>query len=202
VADPARYDALMLDYAAGALRPAQALLVETHLGLRPAARSAMAALEECGGALLEAETPARMTGGPITAIGPAPAAIPVDPRLMDARGRVQLAMRGGRGLAWRRAFFGFEEHKLPLSGATLLMIPAGKSMPRHGHDSEELTLVLSGAIEDEDGVCQAGDIVFADESTVHTPRVHGSQDCVCLVASDGGLQFTTWWGRAAARLLG
>jgi len=74
--------------------------------------------------------------------------------------------------------------------ARLLYIPAGQSVPDHGHRGTELTLVLQGAFRDEADRFGPGDIEIADESLKHTPVAEAGADCICLAATDAPLRFT------------
>ena len=70
----------------------------------------------------------------------------------------------------------------------LLEIPANKSMPKHGHEALEATLVLHGGYSDEKGDYNKGDLVVASSDEVHSP-VSASSGCICLVVYSGSLQF-------------
>ncbi len=70
----------------------------------------------------------------------------------------------------------------------LLEIPANKSMPKHGHEALEATLVLHGGYSDEKGGYNKGDLVVASSDEVHSP-VSDSSGCICLVVYSGSLQF-------------
>ena len=70
----------------------------------------------------------------------------------------------------------------------LLEIPANKSMPKHGHEALEATLVLHGGYCDEKGDYNKGDLVVASCDEVHSP-VSASSGCICLVVYSGSLQF-------------
>ncbi len=70
----------------------------------------------------------------------------------------------------------------------LLEIPADKSMPKHGHEALEATLVLHGGYSDEKGDYNKGDLVVANSQEVHSP-VSASSGCICLVVYSGSLQF-------------
>jgi putative transcriptional regulator len=193
------YAALIMDYASGALPPAFRLLVDVHFDIRPEAKIWAAQAECAGGALLERIEPAPLGA---TLLPPRlieePSPIDVADPMAGVRARIALAASGEDGLAWRRRLIGFMDHRLPIPGASLVKIPAGRAMPRHGHEGEELTLVLRGAFEDERGTYQRGDLVFADAAIEHTPRVTADDACVCLIAETGGLKLRTWWGRAIA----
>ena len=70
----------------------------------------------------------------------------------------------------------------------LLEIPANRSMPKHGHEALEATLVLHGGYFDEKGDYNKGDLVVASSDEVHSP-VSASSGCICLVVYSGSLQF-------------
>ena len=70
----------------------------------------------------------------------------------------------------------------------LLEIPADKSMPKHGHEALEATLVLHGGYSDEKGEYNKGDLVVASSNEVHSP-VSATSGCICLVVYSGSLQF-------------
>ena len=71
----------------------------------------------------------------------------------------------------------------------LLEIPAGKSMPKHGHESHEATLVLHGGYSDEKGIYNKGDLVLASSDEVHSPVSSDIEGCICLVVYSGSLKF-------------
>ena len=71
----------------------------------------------------------------------------------------------------------------------LLEIPAGKSMPTHGHESHEATLVLYGGYSDEKGYYNKGDLVLANSDEVHSPVSSDKEGCICLVVYSGSLKF-------------
>ena len=71
----------------------------------------------------------------------------------------------------------------------LLEIPANKSMPKHGHEALEATLVLHGGYSDEKGDYNKGDLVVASSDEVHSPVSSDTTGCLCLVVYSGSLQF-------------
>lgn len=83
----------------------------------------------------------------------------------------------------------------------LLHIPAGASMPDHGHRGTELTLVLQGAFVDDEDRFAAGDIEVASEDLHHQPVAEMGQDCICLSATDAPLRFNSWIPRIAQPFL-
>jgi putative transcriptional regulator len=195
------YDALMLDYAAGALGPGQSLLVETHLRLKPQGRSAAAALDAAGGAMLEALAPAEIAARPLAHDRlPAAPVSPADP-LIEARALIEAASRQPDNLSWRWRAPGLRELRLPLQGAFLMRLAGGGALAAHGHTGEEITLVLRGGYSDPAGHYEVGDIGFAEPGFDHSPLVPPGPDCVCLVAMTGKLRFHSALARVTARLL-
>jgi putative transcriptional regulator len=57
---------------------------------------------------------------------------------------------------------------------------------QHEHTGGELYLVLKGTITDETGEYQAGDLVWLDAQSVHTPRAVG--ETLVLVVWPGGVR--------------
>jgi putative transcriptional regulator len=73
---------------------------------------------------------------------------------------------------------------------SLLKISPGMSIPDHGHQGTELTLVLKGSFSDEIGQFGIGDIADLDDATQHQPIADTSEACICLIATDASLKFT------------
>jgi len=71
----------------------------------------------------------------------------------------------------------------------LLEIPPGRSMPKHGHEANEATLVIHGGYSDEKGNYNKGDLVIANSDEVHSPVSSKEMGCVCLVVYSGSLKF-------------
>ena len=71
----------------------------------------------------------------------------------------------------------------------LLEIPANKSMPKHGHEALEATLVIHGGYSDEKGDYNKGDLVVASSDEVHSPVSADPSGCICLVVYSGSIQF-------------
>jgi anti-sigma factor ChrR (cupin superfamily) len=57
---------------------------------------------------------------------------------------------------------------------------------KHEHLGGEFYLVLKGAIGDETGIYRAGDIVYLEPNSIHTPRAEG--ETVVLVLWPGGVR--------------
>jgi len=189
-------DQLLIRYAAGSLPEAFSLVVATHVSLCDDCRARLEAYEAVGGAVLETET-AEMSEASLEAclsrLGqPEP---PRKPAPRKGLFPAPLAGYVGGDLAqvrWKPLGMGVRQAILPTakgSSARLLYIPAGQSVPDHGHRGLELTLVLQGAFRDDKARFGPGDVEIADESDQHTPVAEAGADCICLAATDAPLRF-------------
>lgn len=194
-------DEILLAYSAGTLPEAFNVMVAAHLSICDQCRSAVAAYDSVGGAVLEqsatvdiaedslAAVFARIDENPITA----PAAI------VDACNVLPTPLQDYVGgtiadVKWRPIGMGVKQAILPTSkeaSARLLYIPAGVAVPDHGHHGTEMTMVLQGAFSDEHERFARGDVEMADESVEHTPIADQGADCICLAVTDAPLKFNS-----------
>ncbi|MGJ8605591.1 MAG: ChrR family anti-sigma-E factor [Marivita sp.] len=207
---------LLMAYSAGDLPEAVNLIVATHISLCDECRATLGSFDAVGGAVLDGCDTAAMSGNSlasvldmihaqdskITARGPAQtdAADPVLPAPL--RDYVEGGLDNVR---WRPVGMGVKQAILPTTKdatARLLYIPAGTAIPDHGHKGMELTLVLKGAFQDEDGYFGRGDIEIASEDLNHTPVADISEDCICLAVTDAPLRFRGLMPRIAQPFLG
>jgi putative transcriptional regulator len=204
-------DDLLMAYAAGALPEAFNLVVATHVSLCDDCRARLGAYEALGGAVLEEAPEAPVSSGSLAATMAlirnrgkdpivAPARTPAAPRGLFPE--PLRAYVGGDldSVKWRPMGGGVRQAILPCSREAtvrLLYIPAGASVPDHGHRGMELTQVLQGAFRDEGDRFGPGDIEVATEDTQHRPVAEAGADCICLAATDAPLRFTTMLPRIA-----
>lgn len=197
---------LIMGYSAGVLPEAVNLIVATHISLCEECRAAVEAYDAMGGAVLDDCEATPLTDGSLNGAldlirngawsAPQAQLTPADPVLP-----APLASYVGGSLDdvnWRPVGMGVKQAVLKTSdkaSARLLYIPAGTAVPDHGHRGLELTLVLKGAFQDDDGYFARGDIEIADESMDHTPIADMSEDCICLAVTDGPLRFNSWLPR-------
>lgn len=188
---------LLMAYAAGSLNEAFSLVVASHISMCDTCRAELGALEAVGGALLE-QTSNMDTRVDFEATMRLIDAGPKEPiRLPQRSGTLPTALQsyiGGdlEAVKWRPVGMGVKQAILPTSkDATvrLLKIPAGCTIPDHGHRGTELTLVLQGAFRDESDRFDVGDVEIATELDEHTPVADDGQDCICLAATDAPLRF-------------
>lgn len=192
-------DGLLMSYAAGNLAEAFGLVVASHVSLCDECRARLEAFEALGGALVEADGAAEVSDDALARVmarldrGAAPEATPV----LQAKGALPApvaAYVGGdlKSVKWKWLGMGVRQAILPTSRratARLLYIPAGQSVPDHGHRGTELTLVLRGAFRDATDRFGPGDVEIASEDLQHTPVAEAGCDCICLAATDAPLRF-------------
>ena len=201
-------DQLLMAYAAGDLPEAFSLVVATHVSLCDECRAALAGFEAVGGAVLDATDAVEMGEDSLTAtlmrlsgrVGSA-AVTPAPRRRGTLPAPVQDYVGGDiDAVKWRSIGLGVRQAILPTGdGGTvrLLRIPAGQSVPDHGHRGLELTLVLQGAFRDSTDRFGPGDVEIADADLDHTPVAEAGADCICLAATDARLRFNSLLPRLA-----
>ena len=207
---------ILLSYAAGTLDEASSLLVATHLALCPHCRSRNAAADSLGGYLLESieEEPVSpvMKDAVLSRIRkepPAQAAARPDRHVVSAVIPDPLRSYLGHdldALQWKTLAPRVHQVLIPTSDrrakARLLRFKGGQTVPSHGHNGRELTLVLTGSLCDRDTVMYRGDIAETDERTEHQPFAGPEEDCICLAVTDAPLRFKGILARALQPFFG
>ena len=203
-------EALLLDYASGALGEGWSVAIATHLALCPTCRQVVRDMEAIGAALMEGVKPAPLSGiskpdistaqfstyeGEVTdCVSVEAGHIPVLPQPLRRYIGGDLDQ-----VPWQRLGLGAYQYLLPTDEdetvARLLRIPAGKLVPEHSHDGLELTLVLHGAFSDATGRYARGDLQEVDGSLEHQPHAEAGGDCICLAVTDAPLRFNSWAAR-------
>ena len=203
-------DDLLLAHAAGRLPEPVGLVVATHLALSPQGQSVYRDYEALGGAMLEDLAPADLSAGsfhrlmarlddeleplhasrekPAVPSGesdlPSPLCAYVPGRLAD--------------LPWKH-YGGVSEASLALDETTyrtrLIVLKAGRAVPKHTHDGQEITVVLKGAFNDGIARYGRGDLSIADAHVDHQPMAEPGEDCLCLTVTDAPLRLTGTFSR-------
>lgn len=187
-------EAMLLDYATGAARPADALLVASHLTLCPTCRARLRAAEELGAALLEEHAPSDVSDdllGATLAQLDASEPPPPPPR-HDPSGVLPEPLAAVAGpfaqLPWTWQFPGVEMVVLdvPHEGmpARLFRIAKGGFIPPHAHPGEETSLVLTGGFTDASGHFARGDVCACEPGSTHGQRMDDHEPCVVLTLAD------------------
>lgn len=195
-------DGLLMAYAAGTLPEAFGLVVAAHISLCDDCRARAEAFEALGGALIEEDADLEPISDEALARVMARLDVPVvvaPPPVVSRRGVLPAPVAAYVGgdlerVKWRALGMGVRQAILPTSKsatARLLYIPAGQSVPDHGHRGTELTLVLRGAFRDATDRFGPGDLEIADEELDHTPVAEAGEDCICLAATDAPLRFNS-----------
>lgn len=193
-------EAILADYAGGALRPAFAAVVAAHLETCPRCRAHAAALEAAGGELLGALPPSPLADEALDRVMAGierPLADTPEKRATTARIPFGRELWIGPGMGLRKA---------DLAGGDLLYLlrlPGGLRTIPHGHEGIEYTAVLKGAFDDGLAVFAAGDFgeMVADD-VEHKPSVLPGGECVCLIASERPMRVRTFFGHLVHRLTG
>jgi putative transcriptional regulator len=61
---------------------------------------------------------------------------------------------------------------------------------------------LRGSFSDEVGRFCRGDVADLDDQIEHQPLVDSEEDCICLIATDAPLRFTTLFGKLVQPITG
>jgi putative transcriptional regulator len=194
---------LLLEYATGALREAQALAVATHLAYCPACRRQAERLDELGGALIDTLAPEPLPPDALSALiarldQEAPPAPKPPARAASAGPLGGLAvpepLRGylarlPEPATWVSIGDGVSALHLGLGMAPvvaeILKMAPGSSLPVHRHTNQELILTVQGSFSEEagphstkGGVYTVGDLGEFEGGSTHTVLA-GADGCVC-----------------------
>lgn len=192
----------LLAYAAGTLSPPEAVVVATHLALRPAAARWVEGLQTIGGEVLETLEPTPVADDllarTLASLSTVEDRLPPEPA-NDMTELPEPLRRYALG-PWR--WIGPDMHMrdvhAPRDGdcrVILLRIGSGRTTPVHTHDGVELTCVISGAYETDEARFGPGDFEEADGEVHHRPRTVSAEPCLCVVALDGQIRLDGWIGR-------
>lgn len=209
-------DDLLLAHAAGRLPEPVGLVVATHLALAPESQTLFREYEALGGAMLDDVAAAELSEGAFERLlarlddGVEP--LPSRDRAAEPAGAesslpppLRSYIKGGiDSLTWKH-FGSVSEAKLPLDDSTyrarLIVLKAGKAVPKHTHEGQEITVVLEGAFHDGIGHYGRGEISIADPHVDHRPTADPDGDCLCLTVTDAPLRLTGTFSRFLNPLL-
>ncbi|WP_428033792.1 ChrR family anti-sigma-E factor [Amphritea sp.] len=207
-------DATLVSYSAGALSQGMALVVASHLSICPQCRERAGISDAVGGALLESLEAESVADDMLASLLaqfdnlPASPATPVVTIMADPELPAPLAEYIHcplDQLEWKRIVPGVAYYDMPWEGrgvSRLLKIAPGKAMLAHTHNGNELTMVLRGSFSDEVGRFCRGDVADLDDQIEHQPLVDSEEDCICLIATDAPLRFTTLFGKLVQPITG
>ena len=207
-------EATLFSYVAGAMGQGSALVVASHLAMCERCRRRCRELEAVGGALLENVALAAVSDSALASVldrldddGAPEAAVRSIP---VTNGEVPAPLSAYVGdslddLSWKKLVPGIWVHDLPSQGqgmTRLLRVAPGKAALPHSHRGSELTLMLRGSYSDEVGRFTPGDIADLDDQITHQPLVDSDHDCICLIATEYPLRYTTLFGKVIQPLFG
>ena len=209
-------EALLLDYASGALTEGWSLAIAAHLAICPICRNLSSQLDAIGGHFLSTANTKTVAKSSFTSVlAHIENTVEKDPieEVNQSTDNPVLpepirSYAGGDfdDLQWRRLGLGAYQFVVPMEGdqevARLLRIPAGQPVPEHTHNGRELTLVFAGAFEDMTGRYGRGDVQEADETIKHRPYAVEGEDCICLAVTDAPLRFSNTAARIVQPFLG
>ena len=203
---------ILMAYAAGKTSPSVSLIVASHITLCAECRKVVEDFENLGGKFLEDSDPVEVNSSSLGSILDKLDNIDLDDQFVEPTNKVNSFKNMPSVLSkylpdtdkltdkWKKSIGGIRYFDIDLGDfkqnthARMLSIPPGRKLPHHGHESQELTLVLEGGFKDENGSYNAGDVAIEDENNLHTPVSDPIEGCVCLVVYEGKLKFKGLFG--------
>jgi putative transcriptional regulator len=205
---------LLVDYAAGAMTAQESLLLAMHLEFCAQCRQQMDTTMAIGGALLDSIEPMMLP----------PSAFQRTLEAIDrAETTVRSVIRSAPSFAvkwpaalrdrlaesplvkWRKMPAGFRALRIPFqdqsSRVWIMDAPGGRGPLRHGHVSDEWTVVLEGGFTDETGTYAAGDFAYMGPGEEHTMIAEAGEGCVCVILIRENARYMTLMGKLLAPFL-
>ena len=207
-------DALLLDYATGALSRPLELLVETHLAMNEKSSRSMRMLMQLGGILLEDAEPVSLSEDALQNVMAQLGQVDKDTDEMYAKVNkhsewlphpiASYVPKSDCNQSWRRAGIGIVETNIDFGEAggqaKVYRIASGRAVPIHTHTGAEVTLVLSGGFTDETGSYGPGDIAIQEAGSEHQPVADEDGECIVLAVNEGEIKLTGPIGRVLGLL--
>ena len=113
--------------------------------------------------------------------------------------------KGLKALPWKTFGKGLKLCRLEKNSDTQMWMLRGQPglvLPAHSHRGSELTLVLKGSYFCGSEIFSTGDIQEADEHLEHQPVVTKQGECICLVVTEGRLNFKDTLPKIFQRFIG
>ena len=205
-------DALLVDYAAGALSQPLEILIETHLAMNPESAKTMQMLMQLGGILLEECEPVSLSEDALDKVMSA-IAEDEEPLQKVTHSENSFLPRPISDYipdlsctkSWRSAGIGIARHDVKFSQsdmrATIYRIQPSRAVPSHSHTGSEITLVLAGGFSDESGTFGPGDIAVQEAGEVHKPVADADGECIVFAVNEGDIRLTGPFGRVFSLLV-
>jgi putative transcriptional regulator len=205
-------DALLVDYAAGALSQPLEILIETHLAMNPESAKTMQMLMQLGGILLEECEPVSLSEDALDKVMSA-IAEDEEPLQKVTHSENSFLPRPISDYipdlsctkSWRSAGIGIARHDVKFSQsdmrATIYRIQPSRAVPSHSHTGSEITLVLAGGFSDESGTFGPGDIAVQEAGEVHKPVADADGECIVFAVNEGDIRLAVPFGRIFSLLV-
>ena len=196
-------DDVLLKYVSGHYDTAYNIVLASHVSQCLKCQNSIALHQEIGGQALQSQKPVEMKVSALDLLDNAPV-IKEEPTPVVEDYSKQFGVKTPNILAqylgkamdalkWQSLSPSLKQHVIKSDGnavARLLWMAPGKSVPPHGHQGEEMTLILSGGYYDGDEAYTAGDLHLADHKTPHVPVAMEDKPCLVLTATDEPLIFS------------
>ena len=205
-------DALLVDYAAGALSQPLEILIETHLAMNPESAKTMQMLMQLGGILLEECEPVSLSEDALDKVMSA-IAEDEEPLQKVTHSENSFLPRPISDYipdlsctkSWRSAGIGIARHDVKFSQsdmrATIYRIQPSRAVPSHSHTGSEITLVLAGGFSDESGTFGPGDIAVQEAGEAHKPVADADGECIVFAVNQGDIRLAGPFGRVFSLLV-
>ncbi len=191
--DDGLQEALLFEYACGALDEASSLLIATWLTLSPPARRAVARFEACGGALMDHVCePVRMNEGSLDHVlgrlcdDVSPCGNKPCSQTPSLPGILQPYISGEA--AWRTARPGIKIVEIALPSAprraVVTSLRPGRTTPRQRCEGMELALIIEGAYSDGRTVYRQGRLVISAPGLPVRRRADERLGCLYFTVSE------------------
>ncbi len=202
-------DDVILRYVSGGYDTAYNIVLAAHISQCARCQNSVALNQEISGHALQSEAPAKMAVTASALLDQDVQAEDMSEAICDTAHKAGpdfsetfniqtpniLSTYLGKALdsiKWQSLTPSLKQHVIKSDGnavARLLWMAPGKSVPAHGHQGEEMTLILSGGYYDGSEAYRAGDLHIADHKTPHVPVAMEEAPCLVLAATDAPLIF-------------
>jgi putative transcriptional regulator len=200
-------EAVLATFSAGTLDHGQHIAVATHLVACNECRRLAHSFDHVGGAVLENLPPVVMAADAFSRME---ARLSEPPRA-TATPPIRIPENELPGLPQFLRTYRFGDWKwiapstyirpveLPHASDTrvfLLKGGPGTKLLRHSHTGVEMTCILTGGYSQYGEHYGVGDFDLGDDTVEHDPTVDPGEECICLVAMQGGLRLRGLLGKA------
>jgi putative transcriptional regulator len=204
-------------YAAGTLTEGFSLVLAAHMENCPQCRQRMLNAQDLAGEMLMQLQPSNAPMGGLDDVwGRIDSSSEIEETIKPVTPKPNSSLpailepffeSGLSSVPWRTAAPGIRHYHLTAvdsekGSVQLLSTDPGITIPEHTHKGNELTLVLKGSYRDEIGRYRAGDLADLDSTVIHQPRVDSDEPCICLIATDQPLRFSSLVNRVLQTFIG